>query len=83
MGSLQRSPKPRSWFKGALLLRGSKEKERGRGGEEREKKKEGEGNERGWEKRRKVETLPPSIPTYATDHHYHHHHQSLHLRMYR
>ena len=41
--SLQRSPRPRSWFKGALLLRGSKEKDRGRGGEEREREMKGRG----------------------------------------
>jgi len=58
-GSLQRSPRPRSWFKRALLLR--------EGGEGKKRSREGRGE---WKERkggRKVETPPPSIPAYASD----------------
>ena len=41
-GSLQRSPRPPSWFKGVLLLREGRRGE-GRGGEGREREEGGEG----------------------------------------
>jgi len=44
-GSLQRSPRSPSWFKGDLLLRGRGGQWEGRGGERGEKGKEGYGRE--------------------------------------
>ena len=51
------TPRPRSWFKGALLLRGGKEK--GRKGVRRG------GAERGWRGGKKSRNIPQSIPEYA------------------
>jgi len=51
-GSLQRSPKPPSWFKGALLLRGGERRIRegkgdGRGGSGKGRRGEWKGREEG------------------------------------
>ena len=67
-GEITALPKPRNWFKVALLLRGGegegkKQRERGRGWNERER--EGEGGME-W-KGRKAETPPLSTAAYTPE----------------
>jgi len=50
MGSPQRSPRPSSWFKGVLLLRGGEGKER-----------EGEGMEEKWKGRKESRNTPSKL----------------------